>query len=91
MTIYSDACRLLQHQKKEEALEAFKIMVETYQESAYAYDGLADAYEAVGNKKEAIRNSEICLQKLEVSTGLDPGFREKVRSSAIARINRLKS
>ena len=86
----ANAYWLMQHDRLPESLEAFKLMVETYPESPNAYDGLGDAYEAAGNKAEAIKNAEICLQKLDKATNLDPGFKERVRQSATDKINRLK-
>src|SRR6266498_3070953 len=73
---------LLRHQKQNEAIEAFKLMVETYPESANAYDGLSDAYEALGNKTEVVKNAETCLQKLDKDTNMDAQFKERVRQSA---------
>jgi len=86
----ANAYWLLNHQKQNEGLETFKLMVETYPESANAYDGLSDAWEAMGNKLEAIKNAEACLQKLDKDTNLDPRFKERIRQSAQDKIRRLK-
>jgi len=86
----ANAYWLMLHNHLPEALEAFKLMVETYPESANAYDGLGDAYEAAGNKTEAIKAAQTCLQKLDKDTNIDPEFKVRVRQSAQDKINRLK-
>jgi tetratricopeptide (TPR) repeat protein len=86
----ANAYWLLNHQKQNEGLETFKLMVETYPESANAYDGLSDAWEAMGNKVEAIKNAETCLLKLDKDTNLDPQFKGRIRQSAEEKIRRLK-
>ena len=85
----ANAYWLLQHDHMPEALETFKLMVESYPESPNAYDGLADAYEASGNKQGAIKNAETCLQKLDKAENIDPQFKERIRQSANDKIKRL--
>ncbi|WP_347050795.1 serine hydrolase [Flavobacterium olei] len=48
--------QLLQDGKKKEAIEVFKINVETFPKSGNAYDSLGEAYLADGDKKLAIIN-----------------------------------
>jgi CubicO group peptidase (beta-lactamase class C family) len=48
--------QLLQDGKKKEAIEVFKINVETFPKSGNSYDSLAEAYLADGDKKLAIEN-----------------------------------
>ncbi|MDR7209824.1 serine hydrolase [Flavobacterium piscis] len=48
--------QLLQTGKKKEAIEVFKINVETFPKSGNVYDSLGEAYLADGNKKLAIAN-----------------------------------
>jgi CubicO group peptidase (beta-lactamase class C family) len=48
--------QLLQTGKKKEAIEIFKINVETFPKSGNAYDSLGEAYLADGDKKLAIAN-----------------------------------
>lgn len=48
--------QLLQDGKKKEAIEVFKINVETFPKSGNAYDSLGEAYLADGDKKLAIVN-----------------------------------
>jgi len=48
--------QLLQDGKKKEAIEVFKINVETFPKSGNAYDSLGEAYLADGDKKMAIVN-----------------------------------
>jgi tetratricopeptide (TPR) repeat protein len=86
----ANAYWLMQHSYLQEALEAFKLMVETYPESANAYDGLGDAYEASGNKAEAVKAAQTCLQKLNNATDMDPQFNERVRQSAQDKLKRLR-
>lgn len=86
----ANAYWLMQHNHLSEAVEAFRLMVETYPASANAYDGLSEAYEAAGNKTEALKAAQTCLQKLGTATDIDPQFKEAIRLSAQARIDRLK-
>jgi tetratricopeptide (TPR) repeat protein len=86
----TNAYWLLQHQKQNEALEAFKLMVEIYPGSANAYDGLGDAYEALGNKQEAIKATQTCLQKLDTDASISAEFKERVRKSAEDKLKRLQ-
>lgn len=48
--------QLLQTGKKKEAIEVFKINVETFPKSGNVYDSLGEAYLADGDKKQAILN-----------------------------------
>lgn len=48
--------QLLQEGKKKEAIEVFKINVETFPKSGNVYDSLGEAYLADGDKKQAIAN-----------------------------------
>jgi tetratricopeptide (TPR) repeat protein len=86
----ANAYWLLQHQKQNEALKAFQLMVETYPGSANAYDGLGDAYEALGNRSEAIKATQTCLQKLNTDTSISPDFKERIRKSAEDKLKRLQ-
>lgn len=47
--------QLLQSGKNKEAIEVFRINVETYPDSSNTYDSLAEAYLSDGNKKEALK------------------------------------
>ncbi|HEY6976101.1 MAG TPA: hypothetical protein VH396_07415 [Chitinophagaceae bacterium] len=86
----ANAYWLMQHDHLPEALEAFRLMTETYPESPNAYDGLGDAYEAAGNKPEAIRAAQTCLQKLDKATDMNADFRERVKKSAEDKLKRLQ-
>jgi len=86
----TNAYWLLQHNHLSEALEAFKLIVETYPQSPNAYDGLGDAYEAAGNKAEAIKAAQTCLQKLDKATDMNADFRERVQKSAEDKLKRLQ-
>jgi tetratricopeptide (TPR) repeat protein len=81
---------LLRNGKQAEALETFKLMVETYPNSANAYDGLADAYDALGNKAEAIANSEKSLELLQKDTTTNEQTKAAIRRSAEDKLKRLK-
>lgn len=87
----ANAYILLRDQRQNEALELFKLLVESYPESPNAYDGLADAYEALGNKAEALANAQKALVKLETATNLSPQFKEAVKKSASEKLSRLKT
>lgn len=54
--------RLLGANRVEHAIEIFKLNVESYPQSANAYDSLAEAYMVNGNKELAIRNYEKSLE-----------------------------
>ena len=87
----ANAYWLLRNQRQQEALEVFKLMVESYPESPNAYDGLADAHEALGNKAAAISNAEIALQKLDTAQNLNPRMKDAIQKSAREKIARLKA
>lgn len=54
--------QLLQQEKKQEALEVFKLNVKLYPKSANTYDSLAEGYEGIGDKKQAIVNYQHSLE-----------------------------
>jgi tetratricopeptide (TPR) repeat protein len=80
---------LLQNRKQQEALETFKLAVETYPVSANAYESLSEAFEVTGNKEEGIHNAQLSLQKLPADSSIDNNFRSIVKRSAEERIKRL--
>lgn len=86
----ANAYYLIDQQRKQEALELFKLMVESYPESPNAYDGLSEAYELLGNKDEAVKNATICLQKLETAKGISEQFKNRIRQGSAERLQRLK-
>jgi tetratricopeptide (TPR) repeat protein len=81
---------LLDNHKQKEALEVFKLMVESYPASANAYDGLSEAYEILNNKDEAIRNAEKCIDLLNKPNLLNAQFAARIRTAAEERLKRLK-
>lgn len=87
----ANAYRLLRNQGPRQALEVFRLIVESYPESPNAYDGLADAYEALGDKAAALSNAELALRKLETVQNIDAQFKERIRKSASDKIARLRS
>jgi tetratricopeptide (TPR) repeat protein len=82
--------RLLQQGKAKEAVEVFKLNVAAYPNSANAYDSLGDGYEADGQKELAVRMSEKALQTLAAQTGLSDEQKNNIRTSAEAKLKRLK-
>jgi tetratricopeptide (TPR) repeat protein len=86
----ANAYWMLGNQRKQQALEVFKLIVESYPESPNAYDGLADGYEAVGDKAAALSNAEKALKKLETAENLNAQFKDAIRKSANEKITRLK-
>jgi polyisoprenoid-binding protein YceI len=54
--------KLLQHGQIKEALEFFKLNVESYPDKALVYDSLGDAYLANGDKKQATKNFKKSLE-----------------------------
>jgi len=86
----ANAYWLLDNHKQKEALEVFKLMVESYPASANAYDGLSEAYEILNNKGEAIRNAEKCIDLLNKPNQLNAQFAARIRTAAEERLKRLK-
>ena len=54
--------RLTRMKRLEQAIEIFKLNVESYPQSANAYDSLAEAYMMIGNKELARKNYERSLE-----------------------------
>lgn len=86
----TNAYWLLRNHRQQQALEVFKLAVESYPESPNAYDGLADVLEALGDRSAALSNAEKALQKLETAKEINPQFQEAIRRSATEKVNRLK-
>ena len=87
----ANAYWLLQHNSQTEALETFKLMVETYPNSAHAHDGLGDAYEALGNKPLAVAEAEKTLELLPNDRTINDQMKENVKKAAEDKIKRLKN
>jgi dienelactone hydrolase len=81
---------LLQNRRQTEAVEVFKLAVESYPESPNAYESLSEAFETTGKKEEAMHNAELCLQKIPTATDMNENFRQVVKRSAEERLRRLK-
>jgi hypothetical protein len=71
--------RLIEMKHLEHAIEIFKLNVESYPQSANAYDSLAEAYMIIGNKDLAIKNYEKSLE-------LNPA-----NSNAVEMLRKLKA
>jgi tetratricopeptide (TPR) repeat protein len=54
--------RLLSLKKVREAIEIFKLNVETYPQSANVYDSLGEAYMTNGDKEPAVRNYQRAVE-----------------------------
>ncbi|MBC7826344.1 MAG: hypothetical protein H7122_01260 [Chitinophagaceae bacterium] len=87
----TNAYWLLRNQRQQQALEVFKLIVESYPESPNAYDGLSDAYETLGDKAAALSHAEKTLQKLETAQNLNDQLKERIRKNASEKVARLKS
>ena len=87
--VNANAYSLLRNHRQQEALEVFKLAVESYPESPNAYESLSEAFETNDNKQEAIRNAELCLQKLPAARDINESFRQLIKRSAEERIARL--
>ncbi len=88
--INANAYTLLQANRKEDALQVFNLMVESYPSSPNAFDGLSECYEAMGNKEQAIKNAETCLSLIDKDSQTNPALKERIRASARERIARLR-
>ena len=86
----ANAYSLHNNQRQADALEVFKLAVESYPESPNAYESLSEAFETAGNRAEAIHNAELCLQKLSAATNMNENLKDRVRQAAEKRIQRLK-
>ncbi len=82
--------QLLQEKKMTEALEVFKLAIETYPESPNVYDSIAEAYEANGQAKLALENAEKAITLLDQAQNLNANQRHSIRESAMEKIERLK-
>lgn len=60
--------KLLQHGKIKEALEFFKLNVDSYPDKAFAYDSLGDGYLANGDKQQAEKNFKKSLELDKANT-----------------------
>lgn len=60
-----------------------------FPESANAWDSLADGHEAKGQRDDALRCARRCLELIEKQAEWTPGWRERVRASAQAKIDRI--
>jgi len=72
-----NAYTLLAANRKNDALQLFNLMVESYPASANAYDGLADGYEAMGNREQALKQTQACLALLDKDITIAPAIQGK--------------
>ena len=86
----ANAYWLVNNRRPIDALDLFKLAVESYPESPNANESLSEAYEITGNKGAAIQYAKLCLQKLSQATGLNEDFRQRIRRAAQERIRRLE-
>jgi hypothetical protein len=80
----------LQAGKAGDAVELFKLNVETYPASANVYDSLADGYLAAGENELALEASKKALELLPASKYND-AFKQAVRQSSEQRIQKLSN
>lgn len=76
--------------KKKEGLALLNLAAELHPDEAWVWNNLASVQEDYGNKEEAIRCSQKVVDLLANSAGNDPSFEERVKKSAIERLERLK-
>ena len=70
--------RLIEAKRYNDAVEVFKLNVESYPASANAFDSLGEAYLLAGNREEAIRSYKKAVE-------IDPNFRSSL--DALAKIH----
>ena len=85
----ANAYWLKRNGRQADAMELFRLAVESYPESPNAYESLSEALEDEGNKTAALQNAQICLQKLPTAQNMNENFKQVVKRGAEERISRL--
>jgi len=81
---------LLNSNKNLEAIEVFKLNVETFPESANVYDSLAEAYMKNGDKELAIKYYKKTLEMIPKDTEADKEFLERLKQGALEKLKELE-
>lgn len=83
------ANELSQQNKLREAIELFKLNVETYPKSASALASLGDGYSQAGQKEMAVRQFEKALELLPNDTGLSNNQKEQLKTMLQQKLSQL--
>ncbi len=89
-SINSTGYTLLNAGKTEEAIEVFKLNVDTFPESANTYDSLSDAYIRNKNIDLAIEAIKKTLEKIPNDTSRDKEFLDNLKNTAIEKLKKLE-
>jgi len=79
----------LQAGRAQDALQLFVLNVESYPDSANAYDSASDAYLAAGDRAKALEFAQKALEVLPRDTQAPEGFKQQIRQSAEGKIRQL--
>ncbi|MCJ7581125.1 MAG: beta-lactamase family protein [Candidatus Aminicenantes bacterium] len=89
-TINSTGYTILKAGKVEEAIEIFKLNVETFPESANTYDSLSDAYIRNKDIELAIEAVKKTLEKIPQDTSRDKAFLDNLKNTAQEKLKQLE-
>jgi tetratricopeptide (TPR) repeat protein len=81
---------LLNSNRNKDAIEIFKLNVETFPESANVYDSLAEAYMTNGDNELAIKYYKKTLEMIPKDTKADKGFLERLKKGALDKLKELE-
>jgi tetratricopeptide (TPR) repeat protein len=82
--------RLLQGGRIDEAIEIFKLNVESFPVSGNTYDSLCEAFIANGNYNQAVEYSKKLLEIISDDTNINENFRELLTNGAKYRLKNLQ-
>jgi tetratricopeptide (TPR) repeat protein len=81
----------LEQKKTAQAVSLFKLITQSYPDSANAYDSLADAYVAAGQSQEALAASQKELALVQSDPHLSPELKKRVTERAQNRMAELQA
>ncbi|UCC39735.1 MAG: serine hydrolase [Candidatus Aminicenantes bacterium] len=89
-SINSVGYTLLNSRRIPEAIEIFKLNVETFPNSANVYDSLAEAYVRKGDSELAIKYYKKTLEMIPKDTKADKAFLERLKKGALENLKKLE-
>ena len=87
------AYKVLNSNKKQEAVETFAWITELYPNSPNAWDSLAEGYELLGNTKASLAATRKCLEVLKTSDYSESNRAryEKIQNNRIERLSKVST